>query len=167
MSGHLSALRSDDARVEALVQSSISLATRVKYDAYWARWLEYCKIHRHTVLPASVDSTVLFLASVAADGSRTNVTAAAAAISWYHSIAGFEAPTKSPKSAALLAGARRLLAAPHGTGNVGHRATYCQYRSKFARAGASAADILCRHRLFRLSTVQRLSFTVCETFSVY
>jgi hypothetical protein len=109
-SGHLSALR---------------LAARVKYDAYWARWLEYCKIHRHTALPASVDLTVLFFASVAADGSRTNVTAAAAAISWYHAIAGYEAPTKSPKSTALLAGASRLLAAPprrHGTGNVGHRA---------------------------------------------
>lgn len=37
---------------------------------------------------------------------------AAAAMSWHHAIAGYEAPTKLPRVVTLLAGARRLLAAP-------------------------------------------------------
>jgi integrase len=38
--------------------------------------------------------------------------AASAAMAWFHAVAGYETPTKSPKAVALLAGARRLLAAP-------------------------------------------------------
>lgn len=111
-SGRLSALKSDVARVEALLQASVAPATKRKYDAYWSRWSVYSRNHGHVALPASADSVAMFLASVAADGSRTNVMSAAASMSWFHVIAGYEAPTKSPKTSAVLAGAKRLLAAP-------------------------------------------------------
>jgi hypothetical protein len=43
------------------------------------------------------DSTVFerFLVKLAFDGSKTNYVAAAAAIAWRHSVAGFVSPTKA------------------------------------------------------------------------
>jgi hypothetical protein len=103
---------SDAERVEKLLGMSIAPATRIKYCALWRRWEHYCRVTNATALPADPSVFECFLARVAFDGSKTNCTAAAAAVAWHHSVAGYVSPTKSPRISAIIAGANRMLAAP-------------------------------------------------------
>jgi len=158
----LAALASDTARVNRLLQASVAPSTRQKYDAYWARWLAYSSSHQLVALPASTNDVVLFLANLAADGSRTNFLSAAAAIAWKHAVAGYEAPTKSPRAVALIAGAKRILAAPthrmepftlHVVKNI---AKVCSDSDDFAKHRLSFYVILAFFGTFRFSDVQQL-----------
>ena len=86
-------------------------ATRIKYATLWRQWVSYCKANSFSPLPATSEVVSLFLASLAAGGTRTTVPAASAAIAWHHTVAGFASPTGAPSVVAVVAGARRLLAA--------------------------------------------------------
>ena len=99
-------------RVQRLLEQSIAPSTRVKYTALWRRWDSYCREVDAEPLPAEPSVFESFLANLAFDGSKTNYAAAAAAVAWRHSIAGFASPAKSPRVVALMAGAKRMLARP-------------------------------------------------------
>lgn len=103
---------SDDGRVANLLELSLAPSTRIKYRAMWQRWERFC--HGADALPLPADPTVLerFLARTACDGSKTNYKTAVAAIAWRHSVAGHASPTKLPRIGLIIAGAKRLLAAP-------------------------------------------------------
>ena len=130
--GHLTALLSEAAPVEELLQASIAPETRRKY---------------RTV--ASVDSTVALLASVASDGSRAESTSAAATMSWFHIVAGFGARSKL-----YMSGSGRPLTALRiawmvlATVNV--RSECRQYCRLFDRTVPPAVPVLRGHRLVRL-----------------
>jgi integrase len=98
--------------VRALLDLSIAPSTRRKYLALWRRWEIFCRGVGQAPLPAESGVVERFLANLAFDGSKTNFAAAAAAIAWRHSVAGFPTPTKSSRVVALMAGARRMLARP-------------------------------------------------------
>jgi hypothetical protein len=102
----------DDERVSSLLERSIAPSTRLKYLALWSRWESYCRDVGCVSLPAESGVVERFLANLAYDGTKTNYAAAAAAIAWQHSVAGFPSPTKSPRVVALMAGAKRMLAQP-------------------------------------------------------
>jgi len=103
--------RSDDDRVQELLGQSIAPSTRIKYTALWRRWETYCRDVEAAPLPAEPSVFERILAKLAFDGSKTNYAAAAAAIAWRHSIAGFTSPdAKLPRVVALMAGAKRMLA---------------------------------------------------------
>lgn len=104
--------RAEDDRVLQLLGQSIAPSTRLKYTALWRRWESYCRDVNAVPLPAESSVFERFLANLAFDGSKTNYSAAAAAIAWRHSVAGFESPAKLPRVVALMAGAKRMLAGP-------------------------------------------------------
>ena len=98
--------------MQELLGLSIAPSTRLKYTALWRRWEAYCRGVDAAPLPAEPSVFERFLAKLAFDGSKTNHAAAAAAIAWRHSLAGFPSHAKLPRVVALMAGAERILARP-------------------------------------------------------
>ena len=78
----------------------------------WIRWERFCQEIGAIPLPADPAVFEHFLARTAYDGTKTNYATAAAAIAWRHCVAGYCAPNKSPRVGAIIAGAKRMLAAP-------------------------------------------------------
>ena len=102
----------EDERVRALLDLSIAPSTHRKYLALWSRLEIFCRGVGQVPLPAESGVVERFLANLAFDGSETNFAAAAAAIAWRHSVAGFPTPTKSSRVVALMTCAKRMLAQP-------------------------------------------------------
>lgn len=85
-------------------------ATRRAYRSDFADFRTWCLAHGQEHLPASVEATAAYLASLADRGLRAStVSRRAAAIAYAHKLAGHEPPTSAEQLRATIRGIRRTI----------------------------------------------------------
>lgn len=91
-------------------KASKSAATRRAYTSDFLSFRSWCAARELEALPASVESVVRYLSTLAEQGKKVStIRRASAAITYAHRVRGFEPPTSSEAVRAVLSGIRREL----------------------------------------------------------
>lgn len=103
-------------RAREYVREAKALNTRRAYVSDWRDFTSWCAAHQLQSLPASPQTTSLYLTHLADAGRKAStIGRRVSSISQAHQAAGFESPTHTPIVRTLLAGVRRSI----GTAQVG------------------------------------------------
>ena len=88
-------------------------STVTKYQRAYYRWRQWAIARRHVPLPAQLLQLCSYLQSVgSSSGSKSAVEEAVNVVSWAHTIAWLESPTRHPTVVSIMEAYRRVLAAP-------------------------------------------------------
>ena len=103
-------LQEAEAAANGFAEASKSASTIRAYRSDARDFSAWCARHAVEPLPASVETVVAYLASLATAGAKpSTITRRRAAIGFMHRAAGFEPPTGSEAVKAVLSGIRRSL----------------------------------------------------------
>lgn len=89
--------------------NSLAENTRKAYASDWRHFAAWCSDDGHSALPASPDSVALYLVAQAQSLKVSTLQRRLTTIAQVHQVAGFDAPTQSPKVRTVWRGIRRQL----------------------------------------------------------
>ena len=82
-------------------------ATRKSYERDWRHFVQWCRTHARTALPAEPDTVALYLTNLAQTLMVATLVKRVAALSQAHQLAGYPSPTHDILVRTVLAGIRR------------------------------------------------------------